>query len=121
MLTKTPIHDPDPINVILKHIHSVMNSIKSTRMRSVTQYTKSSFMYLVSGDAGHLTINVLFRTVPEEKKSPVALKTKTNSESNAITSGCYATRRHRYAIERKHSIINLRNYHPAHARNALFD
>lgn len=36
-------------------------------MRSVTQYTKSYFMYLVSGDAGHLTTNIWFRTVPEKR------------------------------------------------------
>ncbi len=63
-------------------------------MRSVTQYTKSSFMYLVSGDAGHLTTNILFRTVPEKKIAGLT-KNKNKQRVERNNYGCYATRRHR--------------------------
>lgn len=64
-------------------------------MRSVTQYTKSSFMYLVSGDAGHLTTNILLGKVPEKKNAGRTENKNKQRVECKKTSGCYATRRHR--------------------------
>lgn len=72
----------------------IIKCSKGSELHQMQHNKQSSFRFLTISRCWWFD-NKIF-PAPKLKKSSAVRKTKTNSDSNVKTSGCYATRRHRY-------------------------